>query len=257
MSFGSSYADIYDALYHDKDYEQETAFVDFLLGRHAKAKVKQILDLGCGTGTHDIVLARRGYRVHGVDMSPQMLAHAERHRAELLKPFRDLLSFSLGDIRDLDLKCKFDAVISLFHVMSYQTTDADLLAALTTARNHLRMDGLFLFDFWHGPAVLSQGVQKREKRIEKGGLSALRRSNPVWDKERDIVKVNYQLEIADKASGRVEMSNEEHVVRYLFRDRLAFLMMSCGFEILEEGEWLTGQRPEDDVFAVYAMARAR
>ena len=257
MSFGGSYAEIYDAFYHDKDYERESAFVELLLAKHARTKLEKILDLGCGTGKHDLLLAQRGYAVHGVDLSPQMLAIAETRRTESPKVVGDLLSSSMGDMRDLDLKRTFDAVISLFHVMSYQTTDADLMASMATSRKHLLKDGLFLFDYWHGPAVLAEGVAPREKRIEKGKLSALRRSNPVWDKSREIVRVNYDVEITDTETGQIKMISEEHLVRYLFRDRLAVMVDRAGFEIVEEGEWLTGRPAADDVFGVYMVARAR
>lgn len=257
MNFGSGYADIYDALYHDKDYDQESAFVEKLLNKHATATVSQILDLGCGTGSHDFALARRGYAVHGVDISPQMLAHAKARCMQLPLSVRDLLSFDVGDIRDLDLGRTFDTVISLFHVMSYQTTDVDLSSALATARRHLRPDGLFLFDFWHGPAVLSEGPSRQEKRIEKGALSVVRRSDALWHKTRDIVEVMYNVEITDTASGRTETFDEKHVIRYLFRERLALMINRCGFEVIEQGEWLTGLPPDDNVFSVYAIARAR
>jgi SAM-dependent methyltransferase len=255
--FGSCYADIYDALYHDKDYVQETAFVEKLLNKNTQSALREILDLGCGTGRHAIALAERGYAVLGVDLSMQMLTHADTRCTRMPMSTRALVSFEPGDIRTLDLGRNFDAVISLFHVMSYQTTDADLLAALTTARRHLHSGGLFLFDFWHGPAVLSEEPSRREKRVEDETFSAVRRTSPRWDKELDLVRIAYDLEITDKTSGRTDIAREEHVVRYLFGDHLSALVSRCGFDILEQGEWLTGLEPREDTFSVYMLVRAR
>jgi SAM-dependent methyltransferase len=256
VNFGSQYADLYDALYHDKSYDQEAAFVEKLLHTHSKSLVREILDLGCGTGRHAIALAQRGFRVHGIDLSDEMLTRAREHSGRLQKSTRDLLSFELGDIRAINLNREFDAVISLFHVMSYQTNDADFLAALAVARRHLRPGGLFLFDFWHGPAVVSEGPARREKRIELGALSAVRRANPIWEKSRNIVRVLYDLEISDRSSGRTVTTQEEHVVRYWFCEPLTAMVNGCGFEVSEQGEWLTGLSPTDSAFSVYAIARA-
>lgn len=257
MSFSGKYADVYDALYHDKDYAREVAFVEALLSKHAAGPVRRILDLGCGTGRHDVALAQRGYWLDGVDRSPEMLAHAEARRAPLAPSERDALSFHAGDIRTLDMRRRYDAVLSLFHVMSYQASDADVLAALGVARRHLDRGGVFLFDFWHGPAVVAQGPLRREKRVENGHVHAVRRTQPVWDKSRDLVRVNYELEIMDKSSGTTETVQEEHVVRYFFCDRLVEMAEQSGFSLAEQGDWLTGLPPSDGTFSAYFVLKAR
>lgn len=257
MSFGSSYAEIYDALYHDKDYGREAVFVTSVLSRHEVAPVRRLLDLGCGTGRHDVALAERGYRVHGVDASAAMLAQAKARWATLSSATRERLTFEAGDIRSVEIRQKYDAVVSLFHVMSYQTTDSDLLAAFAVARNSLLPGGLFLFDFWHGPAIAAEGPVRREKRIETDRVSAVRRTIPIWEKARDSVRVVYELEITDKSSGRTQVMEEEHLVRYLFCARLAGLSAQAGFSIVEWGEWLVGPPPRDDAFNVYGVWRAQ
>ena len=60
-------------------------------------------------------------------------------------------SFERGDIRFIRLADKFDAATALFHVISYQTTNEDLLAAFHTARAHLGEKGLFIFETEEAP----------------------------------------------------------------------------------------------------------
>jgi hypothetical protein len=75
MSVFGNYARYYDLLNKDKDYEKEADYVHGLIQRYAPGS-KTILDLGCGTGRHDFLLAEKGYSVTGIDMSEQMLSIA-------------------------------------------------------------------------------------------------------------------------------------------------------------------------------------
>ena len=79
-TFGTDYAQQYDVLYQDKDYDAETDLLERVFAAHGLAG-NAILDLGCGTGQHALRLARRGYEVTGVDRSPEMLSIA-RVKAE-------------------------------------------------------------------------------------------------------------------------------------------------------------------------------
>ena len=156
-----AYARYYDLLYREKDYAAEAEYVASHMRRHAP-EAANILELGCGTGAHAEHLARLGYTVHGVDQSDPMLARAAVRKSGLPAKTAAQLSFGRGDVRTVRTGAHYDVVISLFHVMSYQTSNADLRAAFTTAAAHLRPGGLFLFDFWYGPAVLAQQPEVRE-----------------------------------------------------------------------------------------------
>jgi methylase of polypeptide subunit release factors len=66
MSVFGAYARYYDLLYRDKDYAAEAQYVHRLIQSHALG-ARSILELGCGTGAHAVLLAGEGYRIHGVD----------------------------------------------------------------------------------------------------------------------------------------------------------------------------------------------
>ena len=75
MSVFGSYSHYYNLLYKDKDYVGETEYIHNLILKH-KRGAASILNLGCGTGRHDLLLAQMGYEVTGVDQSEEMLAVA-------------------------------------------------------------------------------------------------------------------------------------------------------------------------------------
>ena len=68
----SDYARYYDLLYRDKDYAAEAEYVAGLI-RKFHPSARSILELGSGTGMHAIHLAKQGYEVTGIDISPDMI----------------------------------------------------------------------------------------------------------------------------------------------------------------------------------------
>jgi SAM-dependent methyltransferase len=222
VSVFAGYSRYYDLLYRDKDYAGEASYVAALIRRHAPG-ARRVLELGCGTGAHAEHLARMGYAVHGVDQSETMLARAAARRAALPAETTARLSFGPGDARTVRTGETYDAVISLFHVMSYQTSNADLQAAFATAAAHLRPGGLFVFDFWYGPAVLTERPEPRTKLLEDERIKVRRLAEPVLHPGENVVDVNYTVFIEDKAAGGTQQVRETHRMRYLFLPELALL----------------------------------
>ena len=147
-----AYSTYYDLLYRDKDYAAESKFISEILESHIGSKKGSILELGCGTGIHAEHLSNMGFDVTGVDLSAKMIEVA---RSRSSKTFNSKIKFAVSDVRSVRLNSKFDSVISLFHVASYQTSNFDILSMFETASTHLKSNGIFIFDCWYGPAVLS------------------------------------------------------------------------------------------------------
>lgn len=243
MSVFGNYSKYYNMLYKDKEYSREVEYISNLIKRY-NPDSKTILDLGCGTGRHDKLLAKCGYSVCGIDISEKMLEEANK-LAE-----KDKLSFFKGDIRNLRLDKQFDVVISLFHVISYQTTNEDLRNTFETASKHLRNGGLFIFDCWYGPAVLNERPSVRVKRLEDENTKLLRIAEPVMYPNENLVEVNYEILVEDKQVGNYEILNETHTMRYLFKPEIESFMESADFRVEKCEEWLSGNEPGFDTWGV-------
>lgn len=254
MTVFNSYAYYYDLLYKDKDYDAEARFISGLLAHHVSG-AKEVLELGCGTGAHAAILAKTGLTVHGVDLSSDMLALANKRKASLSPEIADRLAFDQGDVRTVRIGKKFDAVISLFHVMSYQPENHDIRAALLTAKEHLRPGGVFIFDCWYGPAVLSDPPVVRVKKMEDEFVSITRIAEPVMYPNDNLVDVSYKVFVKDKMSGNVEELNETHRMRYFFKPEIELLFSEADFEIAACGEWMTGLDPSCETWGVYFIGR--
>ena len=222
------YADYYDSLYQDKNYLEECNFVRRIFERYGTGEINTILDLGCGTGTHDLILSDMGYRVTGIDVSEKMLQIAVNKAGEQQKP----VDFLSGDIRSIDLGQRFDAVLAMFNVLGYQTTNQDIESAMQTVRRHLAPGGLFICDVWFGPAVLQEKPDERTKSIERGDSRVVRHARPVLDIIRQTVEVNYTVSetAGERQAGEIE---EHHLVRFFFYQELLDFLERNGINMLK------------------------
>ena len=236
--FGDLYSKYYDLLYQDKDYQTEVNYVTSLI-QQCSLEAHSILDLGCGTGKHAELFCEQGFKVHGVDLSADMLNIAEKRRDGK----ENQLSFSHTNIQNLKLNKKFDVVTSLFHVMSYQNSNQELTQAFRVAKEHLVDDGIFIFDFWYGPAVLTDLPTTRIKRLEDAQIQVTRLAEPVLYAQKNIVDVHYNIFIKDKETQNFVEKRELHSMRYLFDTELELICNDVGFEILNKYEWMSQNTP--------------
>ncbi len=224
--FGRDYAAAYDDLYQDKDYRAESDLIENVFNLYGQSSVRRVLDLGCGTGGHAVVLAERGYDVVGIDRSPEML---ERARAR-----GSTARFELGEIGNFELGETFDAVLMMFAVLGYQVGNADVRAALASARRHARANGLFLCDFWYGPAVLGQRPSERVKVIDVSRGQVIRVAAGELDTRHDLCMVRYHIWRIEDGRLTTE-AREQHPMRYFFAPELELFLSAAGFELVRLG----------------------
>ncbi len=232
--FGA-YSKYYNLLYSDKDYALESKYIQSLIGG-----AKNILELGCGTGKHASLLNKEGYNVFGIDLSETMIEEAKKLG----------VNCKVADVRNFRANRTFDGVISLFHIASYQTSDEDITNYFKTAAIHLNKGGKFVFDLWYKPAVLAQLPEKRIKELENDEIKVKRYCTPNHIIEKSIVEVNYDIEITDKKTGRIEKLHEVHPMRYFSSEEIHKFASSAGFEIIKEEEWLTKNKPSEKTWGV-------
>lgn len=249
----SNYARYYDLLYQDKDYEGEADYVAKLIKQY-HPEAGSILELGSGTGIHASLLVEKRYSVYGIERSPEMLAQsmilAKKQETD------DLLNFSFGDIRHIRLDKRFDAVVALFHVISYQTTNADVMAAFTTARYHLNPGGIFIFDVWYGPAVLTERPEVRIKRMADDQTEITRLAEPVLHPNENLVDVNYNVFVRERPTDAVTELKETHSMRYFFKPEIEIIATQSGFVALNAEEWMTGNPIGQNTWGVCFILKA-
>ncbi|MBM4053453.1 MAG: class I SAM-dependent methyltransferase [Planctomycetes bacterium] len=241
MKVFDEYSDYYDLLYKDKDYASEASFIDTIIKKY-RPTAKSVLNLGCGTGNHDFLLAQKGYDITGIDSSESNIKKAISKLSDLDEPGNHL-GFHYGDIRTYRANKTYDIVISLFHVISYQITNADLKSVFETVKVHLNENGLFIFDCWYGPAVLTERPEIRIKKVENEDTGIMRIAEPEIFPNENKVHVKYHILVIDKRTNNVKEIRETHPMRYLFKPEIDEYLSALGLEVVECAEWMTGKPP--------------
>ena len=217
-AFGPRYAEVYDSLYADKDYQAESQGITSLLETNGVLPPSCILDLGCGTGRHMERLTRFGYRVVGVDSSAEMLDRARGRlgqQAELMTP---------GDLASSDKE--FDAAYSLFDVLSYQHNLRNIDDFFAHLTSRVRSGGVVAVDCWHLPGVVSSPPEVRRKDIAlPDGRRVTRTVFPTINWADSIISLRIELMEGESADPRRidRLESETHVMRAFTPMELALL----------------------------------
>lgn len=125
----------YEFITTGKGHEKEADFVKKMIKKYKKSKGKELLNVGCGHGWHDKFL-KNNFKITGVDINKTILKFALERNPEV--------KYKQGDMRNFNLKRKFDVVMSL-DAMMYNLSYKDLEATIKNLANHLKNDGVLIF----------------------------------------------------------------------------------------------------------------
>ena len=221
-------AKIYDDLTYDVDYEQFADFYENCFKARGKT-VKSLLDVGCGTGSLTLILAKRGYDMIAADASEDMLCVAQEKSLELTGITRPM--FLCQSMTELDLYGTVDAAVSSLDALNYLPSEEapdffDLL--------HLFIDpnGVFVFDI-NSPERLrsldgSISVDEDEEKL------CLWRAE--FDEEENALF--YGMDIFTKRGRLWQRSFEEHAEYVHEPETLKEQLTNAGFiniQIISDG----------------------
>ena len=186
---------------------EEAALLDGLFRDNGVPAGGRVLDLACGVGRHSIELAKLGYRVTGVDISPAFIERARELAAEAGVD----VEFVVGDGRDVG-KClagsqPFDAAINMFTSHGYYGREADI-SMFRQVRNLSGPDALLLVNAANRDRFM--GGFMPEGTQEAGGIL-------VWERRQlDMVtsSIENRWEFFKRSSGDLLLQN---VVEFTLR----------------------------------------
>jgi SAM-dependent methyltransferase len=151
--FGPGYLELYDEPLQERTPVEIDQLESFLQLRPPL----RILDLPCGQGRHAIELARRGYNVTGMDLSPYLLEVARSRANEAGLNVRWLL----GDMRHALEGETFGLILNLFTSFGYFADEADDRMVVRAAASMLEPGGRFLLEVINGERIIAR-FEERE-----------------------------------------------------------------------------------------------
>ncbi len=220
----------------DLNRKQEVDFLAYCFRRYGRGRVRTVLDIACGTGPHLIRLAERGYRMIGLDLSPDNVAYlGERARARRLD-----VELLVGDMTRFRLRRPVDAAVCMQDSQGHLLTNAAIVSHLRSVRAALRPGGLYVFDrymcsSWTDPARRWSWTRRRGRATVRATFEALKDLNPVTQ----VFYEDMELQIQDDGIQRVY--RQRHASRMVFpQELLALVALAGGFELCQ---WYYGFKP--------------
>lgn len=154
--------------------------VDFLVQKLSLQGGEKILDLACGFGRHALELARRGFDVTGVDITPEYIAYAGKQaQMEGLNA-----RFLCSDIRDVRFAGEFDVVLNMADgAVGYLENDAENLKIFEIISRALKPGGKHCMDIMNGDYAETHFPCQ----LWDAGASCLTLSRFEWDSKTKIL----------------------------------------------------------------------
>jgi SAM-dependent methyltransferase len=215
--FYTEYAWAFDLLI-DRPVRKECAVIAGWLVDRGVLPGSEILDAGCGTGRYAIELARRGYVVHGVDLSPELIEVARSANGEVHRG----ASFAVGDIAHLP-PSRYAAILCrgvLNDIVDDAARDA-IFGAFAVA---LRSNGALILDVREWTASVERKAREPlfRKRVstERGELTFT--SVTALDHENRQLLISERHELV--TGGEQRVSDYDFVMRCWERDELNTLL---------------------------------
>lgn len=247
--FNKEYSNLYDLIYKKKKYKKEFFFIRNIINKYLN-NPNNILDLGCGTGNYSNLMTKLGLEVVGVDRSRHMLSIAKKKFKNNHK-----INFFNSSIQNLNLKKEFDIVSALFHILSYQITPKDIRKFFLNSRNHLKKNGLLVFDFWFKEGVLNLKLPLKTLNIENSKYRLYRITRPKWFAKKDQIHDIHEMIVINKKSKKTLVFKEVHKMRYFQLSTIKKYLKFFNFEYLLSLDLLTNKFPDKNSWGALVVAR--
>ena len=234
----------YDRLTNDVDYEATVEFYMEILRREGITP-RTVVDLACGTGSVTEILARKGYRVTGVDMSEEMLTEAAMKTMDMEQP----PMYSCQLLQNLRLPRGVDMAVCALDSLDYILDPDDCKEAIRRSYKALNPGGIFIFDV-NTPEKL-RAMDDQVFLDEDDDVYCVWRGE--FDEETNIC--SYGMDLFQREGNMWRRSFEEHREYAYSQEQLTGFLKDAGFTHIEVYADRLFEAPREGEQRIYFKAR--
>ncbi len=233
----SKLAQVYYEMYQELfDYKKEFMYYDKLLKKY---KCKKILEMGCGSGNLAPFFLKEGYDYVGLDLFKEMI--------KIAKKVEPKAKFLQGDMRNLKLYEKFDAVLITGRSFTYLTTNDDVMNTLKSIYRVLNKKGILIFDNFNAEKIIGMRKKKFTQKVKFKGKEYKRVSVKSPNLKTGWTE-NWDATYYITEKGKTKIIKDKSIVRAFTLDELALFLKLNNFEVLSN---------KKNDFAIETVARRR
>ncbi|MFD0715045.1 class I SAM-dependent DNA methyltransferase [Paenibacillus sp. GCM10027626] len=249
------FAAVYDRLMEDMPYPDWLRFARQCWEKYGIPAT--VADLGCGTGSLSIPLARSGFQVYAIDISADMLTVGrskwDEPPARAINPDSGSIRWLQQDMRDWELPEPVDAAISFCDCLNYLLEEEDVESAFRATYKGLKPGGLLIFDV-HAPRQLEQYAEQQPFTLDERDVAY------IWTSDYDEARreIEHHLTIfareGNERGARFIRFEETHVQRAYEPSWIAGALRRAGFTSVEQYADFTFAAPDSEAERLFFVA---
>lgn len=177
----------YDAVYSDKNYDGDIEVL-LDLSKHKSLDSSKILEIGAGTGSHTIRLARLCSRLIALEIDTEFADVARQKTTK--HPNVQLLTTPVEQLRETS----FDGAVAFFNVLNY-IAPSQMPTFLAGVSTRLKTGAFFIADLWNAEAVLADPPHPEVREKQIGSTAVSQSISPLLNARQKTVRLDYDVVI--------------------------------------------------------------
>ncbi len=224
------YPKYYPLIFRKRNFKKESTLIKKILRKFSKIKIKNILDIACGTGDHMKELSKLGYNVAGLDLSNKMLDDTIKK----MKNNSKFLGVYKKNMAEFILNQKFDSCICMINSLEILIKNKEFISHFNSVIKCLNKGGLYIIEL-DSPNMVYKGNYKTPKiykrNIKRKGIK-LNIIYKQYSLKKSIEKNELIISINDK-NKKILLLDNAPIRRLNIKDILYFLKLTKHLELVK------------------------